>query len=157
MIHIIDDVFPDSSFKSAQEWGMSLPANDTWFENKDLGFGQHLLNIASDFFDVKSAVGCEMHINSRSPLKHFDKDEGYFMKTGKLSFPLCGIVWYPVIDMVGGHLLFPDAGVEVRPITNRLVVFAGHLLHDGTQYTGTRKSVGINPWKYKPLTYTNAG
>lgn len=153
MIHIYDNVYDNDMLKQAQQWALSLPSDDTWFDMKDIGIGQHLMNIASKCFNLKDAIGCEIHINSHSPHGHFDKDEGLFMKTGKLSFPLCGIVWYPIVDMTGGHLTFPDSGVEIKPKTNRLVIFAGHLFHDGTPHQGLRKSVGMNPWKKKPMTY----
>lgn len=157
MIHIIEEGFHPETLKFAQAWSFSLPDNDTWFDYpNDLDYGLYLVDIAKDFFHMPHIEGCEMHLNHKTPLCHYDKDEGLFAATGDLSFPLCSIVWYPLVDMDGGELIFPTAGVTVKPKTNMLVIFDGKLLHDGKPFTGTRKSVGINPWITKPMTY-NAG
>lgn len=152
MIHILENVF-GTNIKFAQEWSFKLPDNDTWFDYEDLNYGNYLVDIARDFFHMQQIVGCEMHINHKTPLMHYDKDEGLFAETGKLSFPLCSIVWYPLVDMENGELIFPTSDVTVKPKTDMLVIFDSKLLHGGKSFTGIRKSVGINPWSKKPMTY----
>jgi hypothetical protein len=157
MIHIIEEGFTHpETLREAQEWAFRLPKDDTWFEYDELGYALYLLDIAKDFFHMPHIQGYEMHLNHDTPKMHFDKDEGLFAATGELSFPLCSIVWYPLVDMTGGELVFPNSGIIIKPKTNMLIVFRSDLLHDGKPFSGKRKSVGINPWRTKPKTY-NAG
>lgn len=155
MIHIIDNFFSKEELPQVQAWANALETYDSWFELQKMGYGDDLVAAARLYFDLSSAIGCEMHRNDHTPFKHYDKDEELYAKEGKLSFPLCGIVYYPFINMQGGHLIFPDDEVAVGPKTNRAVFFRGNLLHDGVPFTGIRQSVGINPWSKKPLAYTS--
>jgi len=132
---------------------LDMPQCDTWFD-----FDQHpcideMLNLAEKYFDLQEAVGYEMHKNvSKDTSYHFDKDEHLFKTTGVLSLPLCSIVYYPKIEnMQGGDLVFDD--LILRPITNRFVMFSSHLQHGAKSFSGTRISIGINPWKKKPVIY----
>jgi hypothetical protein len=112
-----------------------------------------LLDIANKYIDISDAIGCEMHLNHFPPTRHYDKDEVLCSTTGQFIFPLCSIVWYSHIDMDGGEIFFPDKDVIVKPVTNRMIVFSGNLLHDGNDFKGIRKSVGINPWSKIPMGY----
>jgi hypothetical protein len=154
MIHIIDNVFGEEQFIEAQRWSYSLPDCDVWQYKEQLNrFAFHLFHIAEKYIDLSDTIGCEMHLNHKTPGLHSDKDEYAYFNLGQLIFPLCGIVWYSHIDMTGGEILFPEKGVVVKPITNRMIVFSGDLLHDGNPFKGIRKSVGMNPWSTVPMGY----
>jgi hypothetical protein len=152
MIHIIDNFFNDH-LDEAKDWSSSLNKYDTWYDKYSLDLGLNLVAKAGEFFDLTGFSGCEMHINYHTPTRHYDKDEVLFAGTGKLVFPLCGIVWYKHIDMIGGEIVFPEVGVSIMPKTDRLIIFKGDLLHQGNPFQGVRLSVGINPWLEKPLAY----
>lgn len=153
LIHVIDDFYPNHLLPDVQRWADGLSIHDQWYELEDMSYGYDMFMAASEFFNLESAIGCEMHVNYHSPKKHHDKDEVLCRTTGKLMFPLCSIVYYSRIQMNGGHLIFPEAEIAVAPKTNRIVFFKGSLLHDGTPFTGTRQSIGINPWASLPLAY----
>ena len=155
MIHIIDNTFPENELEGVQRWASSLPVDDTWYELHNMMFGKTLLDIASRYFDLSDAVGCEMHVNYHTPFRHYDKDEHAWRFNKQLIFPLCAIVYYPKIEMVGGQIIFPEADVGVTPKTNRTILFRGDLLHEGVPFDGYRQSVGINPWLNKPMKYRN--
>jgi len=151
MIHVIDNAVQELEF--FQNWALSLNVHDTWYSRDELGPGKVLVDIAEKYFDISDYIGCEMHLNHHTPYRHYDKDELLWNTHKKLSFPLCGIVWYNHIDMEGGEIIFPEERVLIKPKTNRIVLFRGDLLHDGIQFSGVRMSVGINPWNRVPLKY----
>lgn len=103
-----------------------------------------LLKKAGKYFDLSSMVGSEYwaHYGTR-PDWHIDKDEKLYEKTGELKCPICSVVYYADIDVVGGN--FVTTTDTVRPITNRMLVFAPNLLHCVEPYAGTRLSVAVNP------------
>lgn len=111
-----------------------------------------LLKEASKYFDLASMVGTEYwaHYGTR-PDWHIDKDEKLWTQTGELRCPICSIVYYAEIDVVGGN--FVTSTDTVKPITNRMIMFSPNLLHGVEPYTGVRLSVAVNPWAYKPLAY----
>lgn len=111
-----------------------------------------LIKQASRFFDLDSMVGCEYwaHYGTR-PEWHIDKDEKLQHETGEVACPLCSIVYYAQVDVVGGA--FQTESITVRPVTNRMVVFSPGVLHGVEAYTGTRLSVAVNPWANKPRGY----
>ena len=148
MILILDDIL----VPGVEDILPDMPEGDTWFD-----FGQHLcmdelLKISGKYFDISSAIGYEMHKNVIGPKYHYDKDEMLFTTSGVYSFPLCSIVYYPKVEnMQGGDLVFND--LILLPIPNRLVIFSSNLMHGVNHHTGTRISVGINPWSEKPMAY----
>ena len=152
MIFVLDDIYI-AGFEGIIP---NLPNHDTWFN-----FDQHpcvdqMLKIAGKYFDLSECIGYEMHKNvTGGAIKldyHIDKDEHLFRTKGIISLPLCSIVYYPKIEnMQGGHLVFNDC--VVKPITNRFVVFSSHLVHGVQDHNGSRLSIGINPWKEKPVIY----
>lgn len=148
MIVILDDIKFDGIINLLP----AMSQSDGWFE-----FGQYecidqILDIARKYFDLSDAIGYEMHKNLKGPKYHCDKDELLYSTQKILSFPLCGIVYYPKIEnMQGGDLAFDN--VVLLPITNRLVIFSPNLSHGVNNFLGTRISIGINPWKEKPLAY----
>lgn len=112
-----------------------------------------LLKRAAKFFDLSRMVGSEYwaHYGTR-PDWHVDKDEKLYETSGNTAHPLCSIVYYADVDVVGGDFMTETA--RVKPITNRMLVFAPGLLHGVEPFTGTRLSVAVNPWVNKPLGYT---
>ena len=148
MIIVLDDI----RIAGIDEIVPNMPQVDTWFD-----FDQHpcideMLKIAGKYFDLSKSIGYEMHKNMYSLGYHVDKDEQLFNTTGVLSLPLCSIVYYPKIeDMQGGDLVFDD--LVLLPVTNRFVMFSSHLPHGVKDHSGTRISIGINPWKEKPVAY----
>jgi hypothetical protein len=111
-----------------------------------------LLKRAADYFDLSLMAGSEYwaHYGTR-PDWHIDKDEKLYQMSGNTECPICSIVYYADIDVVGGN--FVTETVSVKPVTNRMVVFSPGLLHGVEKYTGTRLSVAVNPWTHKPLGY----
>jgi hypothetical protein len=111
-----------------------------------------LLKRAAKFFDLSRMVGSEYwaHYGTR-PDWHIDKDEKLHKTSGEIKCPICSIVYYADIDVVGGNFLTET--VTVKPITNRMIVFSPGLLHGVESFTGTRLAVAVNPWTHKPTEY----
>lgn len=111
-----------------------------------------LVQTAAKFFDLSSMVGCEYwaHYGTR-PNWHVDKDESLKGATGEISCPLCSIVYYADIDVVGGAFLTETT--SIKPVTNRMIIFSPGVLHGVEEYTGTRMSIAVNPWARTPMGY----
>ncbi len=111
-----------------------------------------LLKAAAAHFDLTSMVGSEYwaHYGTR-PDWHVDKDERLYDNSGVIECPLCSIVYYADIDVVGGN--FVTETLSIKPITNRLIAFHPGLLHSVEPFTGTRLAVAVNPWNKKPTAY----
>lgn len=111
-----------------------------------------LLKEASKYFDLSSMVGSEYwaHYGTR-PDWHVDKDEKLHEETGEIRCPICSIVYYADINVVGGNFVTDTS--MVKPVTNRMLVFSPNVRHCVAPYTGTRLSVAVNPWACKPLAY----
>jgi len=77
---------------------------------------------------------------------HYDKDELYFNRTGDMKFPICSLVYYPLVakDLKGGRLVFEDH--KIIPKENRLVMFSPGEIHTVDGFKGKRCSLIINPW-----------
>lgn len=153
MFVVIDDFFSDDKLNEVVNYIPKLPEGDCWFENNSIEFVEIILKETSKYFDISTSVGYEMHKNVISLGMHYDKDEKLFKSTGQLSFPLCGIVFYPKIEYMTGGEFILDKSAAIVPKTNRLVLFKGDLYHGVIPHTGTRVSIGINPWSEKPLSY----
>jgi hypothetical protein len=111
-----------------------------------------LLRRAADYFDLSLMVGSEYWANyGTRPDWHIDKDEKLYAMSGNTECPICSIVYYADIDALGGD--FMTETIRVKPVTNRMIVFAAGLKHGVEPYTGTRLSVAVNPWTHKPLGY----
>ena len=154
MIVILDDVLSDEGVKlTRQIFENEKFRKNNWLDTT-LDHARQinspiasLIQIASNFFGISSMVGCEIwaHYGTR-PEWHQDKDE-LAGKNGELKFPLCGIVYYPLIEnLVGGRLL--TGSEQIVPKTNRMVLFSPGILHTVEPYEGNRMSVAINPWNY---------
>lgn len=116
----------------------------TWLEN--------ITNTAAQHFDLSDCVGYEWWIqtNGSRPTRgwHFDLDEDEWNKNNKLKFPLCSIIYYPMVqDLQGGHFITED--IKVTPKTNRAIFMSPAQLHTVAPYENTRCAVLINPWAYK--------
>lgn len=111
-----------------------------------------LLKHAAKHFDLSNMVGSEYwaHYGTR-PDWHIDKDERLCETSGKIECPICSIVYYADIEVTGGNFMTETA--TVKPITNRMIVFAPGLLHGVEPFTGKRLSVAVNPWAHKPVGY----
>lgn len=111
-----------------------------------------LLKQASKFFDLSDMIGSEYwaHYGTR-PDWHVDKDEKLYEMSGNTEYPICSVVYYADIDVVGGN--FVTETMSVQPVTNRMIVFSPGLVHGVEKFTGTRLSVAVNPWAKKPLGY----
>ena len=148
MIVVLDDVH----VSGVDDILAAMPQTDTWFSFNQHSCIDELIDISKRYFDLSQSIGYEMHKNIKGPNYHYDKDENLYHTTGILSFPLCSIVYYPVIeDMQGGELVFDT--FMLKPIPNRLVLFSSNLKHGVNPYIGNRISIGINPWKEKPMKY----
>lgn len=112
-----------------------------------------LLKQAARFFDLSDMIGSEYwaHYGTR-PDWHVDKDEKLYEMSGNTEYPICSVVYYANIDVVGGN--FVTETMSVQPVTNRMLVFSPGLLHKVEPYMGARLSIAINPWSHKPLSYS---
>lgn len=154
MIVVLDDVFDPDVHREFVDALPDLPTRDTWFEAGSHALTERILAVVRRFVDLSGMGGYEMHVNTHSPYRHHDKDEVLYETQGVFSYPMCGIAYYPVLrDLIAGELMFPEDGVTVQPVVNRLVLFSPELLHEGVPHRGTRVSIGVNPWVQKPMKY----
>jgi hypothetical protein len=108
-----------------------------------------ILAVANEYFDLSKTIGCECwsHFNSGPPW-HLDQDDELFHRTGKISTPVCSIVYYASIkNLQGGN--FKTREESITPIHNSLLVFAPGIEHTIDDFKGERVSVSINPWNHK--------
>lgn len=116
--------------------------------------------VAGDRREVEQG-GEFYHLN-----KHFDKDESLFHRTGQVSCPMVGTIFYPCREndeVVGGNLKIwetknfvanPVIYDLIRPKFNRLIIFDASQMHAVTMVKqGSRKAVAINLWNTKPETF----
>ena len=148
MIIVLDDI----CISGIEDIIPEMSQSDGWFDYNQYKCIDKLIDIARDYFDLEKSIGYEMHKNLMGPTFHYDKDEMLYQKTKVYSFPLCSMVYYPKIEnLIGGDLAFES--LMLKPVTNRLVLFSSNLMHGVKKHTGTRVSIGINPWGEKPLAY----
>ena len=112
----------------------------------------HLLLItANNHYDLSDVIGYEFwgHKNTRPPGGwHYDKDEIAFHRDGIYKFPVCSIIYYPVIEnLIGGELILNKD--VITPRTNRLIIFKSGVYHYVNEFEGKRYSLLINPWTHK--------
>lgn len=116
--------------------------------------------VAGDRREVEQG-GEFYHLN-----KHFDKDESLFHRTGQVSCPMVGTIFYPCREndeVVGGNLKIwetknfvanPVIYDLIRPKFNRLIIFDASQMHAVTMVKqGSRKAVAINLWNTQPETF----
>jgi hypothetical protein len=147
---IIDDVLPENDRNIISEY-IYVQQNlinvfEEFYKFNSNPSHEKLINIAGKYFDMSKAVGYEMWSNKQALGKHIDKDERR-AKNGILSYPICSIVYYPIIEnLVGGLLCMDD--LTITPKQNRAVIFGPRVLHWAEKFTGKRLAIAINPFDY---------
>jgi len=107
----------------------------------------YLISIAQKYYDLSKCNGYEFWLNnnSRSSKWHIDKDERMKHEKGILSYPLCTMVYYIIVDnVVDGKLEMRD--VIIEPKNNRLIMFPSGIEHYVQPFSGNRASLVVNPW-----------
>lgn len=154
-MHIIDDILPYNLHKQM----IDAFGTDTYHgfkHNRELMFAEkRLVDHASKYFDLSSMIGTEIwsNVNEVVPHWHVDKDEKLFDETGEMSYPLCTILYYPIVeDLEGGKItLLGEDSITVTPKANRAVFFSSDIPHIVEPFTGKRVSVVSCPFSYNPL------
>ena len=137
MIIIIDDVISD--FDVFRKNTLQIMGNENlyleWcsfdYEHDFRDFCLQMIDIASKYYDLSSSIGYEFwtHNNSRpSEDWHYDKDEFLFNATGIYEYPLCSMVYYPVVEDLKGGQLHLECDI-ITPKENRLVIFPPKTYH----------------------------
>jgi hypothetical protein len=156
MFVILDNVFdePTRKFFSDFDYGGGV----TWYDLNHNQIIANIISLANKYIELKSAIGYEMwcnHDNSYVPSMHHDKDDFLFEQHNILAFPLCSIVYYPLIEnLVDGDFYTED--IILKPKTNRLLIFSPGLPHGVRLYKGYRKAVSINPWDKIPFAHSKS-
>ena len=154
MVVILDDVISniDVVKKNVSYIIKDKNLNIDWysFERKHLfqDFCLKFIEIASKYYDLTSSVGYEFwgHNNTRPPEGwHYDKDEFLFEKDGTYDYPLCSMVYYPIIENLDGGQLHLECDI-ITPKENRLIIFPPKTNHYVEPFKGNRVSLLINPW-----------
>ncbi len=150
---ILDDVFDDETinqFKTIERTDRSV-----WHVKTEVSPYDKILNICGNYFDMTDYAGYETWSNKTYvPGWHVDKEVsvGQFSDNTNSYLPICGIVYYPVVeDLKGGEFLTKD--LTLIPKTNRLIMFSSEIYHKVNTYTGNRISLAVNPWNKKPLNF----
>ena len=154
MIIIIDDVISD--FDVFRKNTLQIMGNENlyleWcsfdYEHDFRDFCLQMIDIASKYYDLSSSIGYEFwtHNNSRpSEDWHYDKDEFLFNATGIYEYPLCSMVYYPVVEDLKGGQLHLECDI-ITPKENRLVIFPPKTYHYVEPFKGNRISLLVNPW-----------
>ena len=106
-----------------------------------------LLEIGGKYIDISSAIGYEtwIRINTRPAGWHCDQDDRLNLTENKTSYPLCSMVYYPVVEDLQGGQLHLECDI-ITPKENRLVIFPPKTFHYVEPFTGKRVSLLINPW-----------
>ena len=156
MILVLDDVvdlnstFQSDSMKILNE--LDQPnINEKWYSLDEQhpfeNFCNSMIGIANQFINLDSCVGYEFWTqkNTRPSKWHQDKDEQLNGNKSILSFPLCSMVYYLIVENLEGGQLHVEDDI-ITPKTNRLVIFSPGKNHYVQPYTGTRISMLVNPW-----------
>jgi hypothetical protein len=130
-----------------------INVNTNWMSKDQLpGFIEPLILEASRYYDLRDCIGFEWWCQSQGsrPARgwHYDLDDKLWNTKRQIQFPLCSIIYYPLIqDLQGGHFITED--ITVTPRTNRAIIMAPGTLHDVEAYVNGRYAVLINPWNYQ--------
>ena len=138
----IIDVFAGRRQKNFPEKWYSLDEDHIF---KDLCI--QMITKANYYVNLTSCIGYEFWPqNNTSPsIRHQDKDELLKERTGEYSFPLCSLIYYPIVENLEGGQLHVDDAI-ITPKTNRLVMISSGMWHYVKEFTGTRISFLINTW-----------
>ena len=151
---ILDDVFDDNTVEKIKNFDY----NYKWHWMGDNPIQEKMIDVARMFFDLSASIGYELWSNDfdqyRTEVKgseldwHFDHNMKKFARTGIYEFPLCTVVYYPLIkNLRGGEFLTENA--KFIPKTNRMVLFSPGVQHAVTEYLGLRFAISINIWDSK--------
>ena len=156
MIIILDDIidlksnFQRDSVRVLDE--LNEPnINEKWYSLDEQhpfdNFCNSMIGVANQFINLDSCVGYEFWTqkNTRPSKWHQDKDEQLNGNKSILSFPLCSMVYYLIVENLEGGQLHVEDDI-ITPKTNRLVIFSPGKNHYVQPYTGTRISMLVNPW-----------
>ena len=156
MIIILDDIidlksnFQRDSMRVLDE--LNEPnINEKWYSLDEQhpfdNFCNSMIGVANQFINLDSCVGYEFWTqkNTRPSKWHQDKDEQLNGNKSILSFPLCSMVYYLIVENLEGGQLHVEDDI-ITPKTNRLVIFSPGKNHYVQPYTGTRISMLVNPW-----------
>ena len=156
MIIILDDIidlksnFQRDSMRVLDE--LNKPnINEKWYSLDEQhpfdNFCNSMIGVANQFINLDSCVGYEFWTqkNTRPSKWHQDKDEQLNGNKSILSFPLCSMVYYLIVENLEGGQLHVEDDI-ITPKTNRLVIFSPGKNHYVQPYTGTRISMLVNPW-----------
>ena len=156
MIIILDDIidlksnFQRDSVRVLDE--LNEPnINEKWYSLDEQhpfdNFCNSMIGVANQFINLDSCVGYEFWTqkNTRPSKWHQDKDEQLNGAKSILSFPLCSMVYYLIVENLEGGQLHVEDDI-ITPKTNRLVIFSPGKYHYVQPYTGTRISMLVNPW-----------
>lgn len=155
-MHIIDDILPYHLHQQMIDLYDRERFHAFKYTN-DLTFAERrLIDHAQKFFNLASMVGTEIwsNVNEVVPHWHVDKDEKLHEETGQMSYPLCTILYYPIVDdnLEGGRItLYEENSVVITPKTNRVVFFSSDIPHIVEPFNGKRVSVVSCPFSYNPL------
>lgn len=157
MVCVLDNVLSELERTTVRDYFFSLIASTKleWVDGtceQIVLYGSplsKLLQVVKIHVDLSRMVGCEYWSNLNTKTGwHKDTDETVLYRDGVEKFPICSCVYYPEINVsLGGDLLFET--VRVKPVTNRLVIFAPNMLHTVEDFLGDRLSVAVNFWSYK--------
>tara|TARA_B100000427_G_C15451480_1_gene569780 strand:- start:605 stop:1114 length:510 start_codon:yes stop_codon:yes gene_type:complete len=161
MVIILDDVVNlDSSFQSDiievfqtyKNHTGKTNFNEKWYSlDEDHIFRDVCLQMmvkAHHYVDLTSCIGYEFWTQNNTRPNggwHQDKDEQLRIRTGKINFPLCSLIYYPLVKNLEGGQLHVEDDIIV-PKTNRLVIISAGMWHSVREFTGNRISFLINPW-----------
>ena len=156
MVIILDDVVDlNSSFQNdiIEVFNERKQNNfvETWYSlDKDHIFRDFCLQMilkGHQYVDLTSCIGYEFWTqnNTKPGGWHQDRDEQLSNKTGELSFPLCSLIYYPIVENLQGGQLHVEDDI-ITPKTNRLVILSAGIWHYVEEFTGNRISFLINPW-----------
>jgi hypothetical protein len=149
MIQILDDVLSEEDRQACIEYWKTHQLTLLHWHTTAEYWQSILIQKAREVFDLKTMVGfeCWSHKTTK-PQWHVDQDEGL----KEVVTPLCSLVYYPIIEnLIGGKFLTETE--TIVPRTNRLLIFSPGIYHGVENFVGTRHSVAINIWHYKPTNY----
>ncbi len=156
MIAVIDDALPEDKRLAVKDYFLAAQrTGDTYWQGGELNYFladnsplSDLIKHAAKFIDLNSMVGSEYwsHYGTK-PEWHVDKDEKRFVATNEFSYPICSMVYYPIVENLVGGKFMTETEV-ITPKTNRMIIFSPGILHTVEEYSGTRLAVAVNPWDY---------
>ena len=158
-VHILDNVLPDEVIESIRDQHFCLSeaeGRNRWVDRgNEPCYFQALIEVASQYFDLKEAVGYEWwtHKNTYTGKGwHIDYHEAAWQRDRTLKTPMCSIIFYPLVaNIKGGEFVLEDLKIPAK--TNRMILVSSNEPHNIANYNvedADRWSLLINPWNYVP-------